>query len=119
MRRCSSTTVEGVAQHADDGFHVDVLAAREQVGSHVAELRPGVDREVALGDDRDPRDTVGREPVHEDVDERHLARHRRGAQRVFGALDGVEVRCAPELTNGVPSDPGCVQSHLQARLRTA
>ena len=50
-----------------------------------------VDREMALGDHRDPRDTVGREPVHEDVDERDLARQRRGAQRVLGALDRVEV----------------------------
>ena len=109
--------LEGVAQHADDGFHVDVLAAGEQVGGDIAVLRPGVDREVALRDHRDARDTVRREPVHEDVDERDLARHRRGAQRVLGALDGVEVRRAPELTNGVPTNSACVQKSPPPEIR--
>ena len=47
--------LERVAEHADDRLEVGVVAAGEEVGGEVAVLGPGVDREVALGDDRDRR----------------------------------------------------------------
>ncbi len=100
---------EGVAEHADDGVHVDMLAAGEEIGGHVTELGPGVEREMALGDHCDGRNPMRRELMHEHVDERDLARGGRGAQRPFGDLDRVEVLGAPELADRVPTDPSCVQ----------
>ena len=67
-------------------------------------------REVALGDHRDARDAVGRELVHEDVDERDPGRRRGVPERLLGAFDRVEVRRTPELADRVPSDSRCVHS---------
>ena len=82
-----------------------LLAAGEEVGREVAVLGPRVEREVALGDDRDAGDAVRRELVHEHVDEGDVAGRGRGPQRVLGPLDGVEVRRTPELADRVPTDP--------------
>ncbi len=109
---------ERLPQHADDRLHVDVRAAGEEVGGHVAVLRPGVEREVALGDDRDTGDAVGRELVHEDVDERDPARGGRRPQRFLRPLHGVEVRSTPELANCVATDPSCVQPSPPAAYET-
>ena len=96
--------LERVAEHTDDRFHVDVRAAREEVGGQVVVLGPRVEREVALGDHRDPGDAMRRELVDEHVDEGDVPRLGGLSERPLSHLHGVEMGGAPEFADCMPAE---------------
>ena len=61
---------------------------------------------MTLGNDRDSRNTVRREAVHEDLYERRASGSNRIAERPLSRLHGVQVRCPPELTNHLLTNAG-------------
>ena len=82
--------LERLAQHRDAGIRLGV-AAHEDVERRVARLRPGVDRDVALGQHRDAGDPAVRlEVMQVDVQQRRARGGDAAAQRLVDQVDVVE-----------------------------